>query len=136
MAYYREFGDNSEQIADKVWETMLTWAQKNNLDSSKYKIYMYNHGFRRVKKFWHEIMITIDEDFMFKDELVKKKVFDGGKYLTYSTSLNSLVASWQKVIQHVSANKIQSGNHQWVEEWKLNDWRFPEKEIIIHYPLG
>lgn len=136
VAYYRESGDNSEQVAHKVWSVMLTWAHKNNLDSNKCKIYMYNHGFQRVKKFWHEIMITIDEDFTFEDEFVNDKIFEGGKYLTYSTSLNSLVASWQKVIQHVSANKIQSGNHQWVEEWKLNGWNFPEKEIVIHYPLG
>jgi hypothetical protein len=46
------------------------------------------------------------------------------------------VAGWQKVIQHISADKISSGNHQWVEEWKLNNWSFPEKKIVIHYPLG
>ncbi|WP_287825755.1 hypothetical protein [Clostridium sp.] len=40
------------------------------------------------------------------------------------------------MIQHVSADKIASGNHQWVEEWRLNNWNFPEKGITIFYPLA
>jgi len=29
VAYYRASGKNSEEVAHKVWETMLSWAQKN-----------------------------------------------------------------------------------------------------------
>lgn len=108
VAFYREYGSDSEQVAHNVWKVMLTWAKKNNLDSSKCKIYMYNHGFTRVKKFWHEIMITLDDNFTFRDGLVKEKMFKAGKYLTYDMSLNRLLSSWQKVIQYVSANKIAS----------------------------
>ncbi|WP_099205190.1 effector binding domain-containing protein [Scatolibacter rhodanostii] len=135
VAYYRASGKDSEQIAHKVWSTMLSWAQKNNLDSDQCKIYMFNHGFQRVEEFWHEIMITLPKNFAFEDKLVQEKIFDGGKYLTYSTKLNSLVANWQKISQYISANKIASGNHHWVEEWILENWQFPEKEIVIHYPL-
>lgn len=136
VAYYREYGSNCEQVAHRVWDVMLAWAQKNKLDSGKCKIYMYNHGFQRVKEFWHEIMITIDDDFRVQDDIVKDKWFEGGKYLTYSTTLDHLVAGWQKTMQHITANKVRSGHHQWVEEWVLQNWCFPEKEIVIHYPLG
>lgn len=136
VAYYREYGSDSEQVAQNAWTVMLTWARKNNLDSGKCRIYMYNHGFQRVTEFWHEIMITVDEDFSFQDDLVKDKIFIGGNYLTYPTSLDRLVSGWQKISQHVSAEKMQSGTHQWVEEWILNNWNFPEKEIVIHYPLA
>lgn len=95
---------------------------------------LYNHGFSRVKKFWHEIMITLEDPFTFQDHLVQEMIFTGEKYLTYDTNLHQLVASWQKVIQHVSANKIAGGRHQWVEEWKLENWSFPEKGITIFYP--
>lgn len=136
VAFYREYGNNSEQVAFHVWDIMLSWAKKNNLDSNKCKIYMYNHGFTKVKKFWHEIMITLENDFVFQeDDLVNEKVFDGGKYLTFNSNLNALVSSWQKVIQHVSSNKIAGGCHQWVEEWKLENWNFPEHNIIIHFPI-
>ncbi|MDF2505766.1 MAG: hypothetical protein K0R06_3261 [Clostridium sp.] len=57
-------------------------------------------------------------------------------FKTRRSSLNHLQSSWQKVIQHVSADKIASGNHQWVEEWRLNNWNFPEKGITIFYPLA
>jgi hypothetical protein len=97
---------------------------------------MYNHGFDKVKEFWHEVMITIDDSFLFQDKLVKSKVFDGGKYLTYNASLSNLTSGWQKVMQHVSAEKIPSGKHQWIEEWELDNWNFPVKEITILYPIA
>ncbi|WP_124068415.1 hypothetical protein [Clostridium sp. E02] len=96
---------------------------------------MYDHRFAKVKDFWFEIMIALDSDFAFQDDLIQEKIFKGGKYLTYDTSLSQLVSSWMKVNQYVSANKIASGNHQWVEVWKLNNWRFTEKGIMIMYPL-
>lgn len=135
VAYYREYGSDSEQTAHKVWNVMLNWAEKNKLDCSKSKIYMYNHGFTKVKEYWFEIMITLDSDFAFQDDLIKEKIFKGGKYLTYDTNLRQLVSSWLKVNQYVSANKIASGSHQWIEEWKLNNWGFPEKGITVMYPL-
>lgn len=134
VAYHRAYGNDSEQVAHMVWDVMLSWAKKNHLDSDRCRLYMYNHGFSRVKKFWHEIMITLEDPFTFQDHLVQEKIFTGGKYLTYDTNLHQLVASWQKVIQHVSANKIAGGRHQWVEEWKLENWSFPEKGITIFYP--
>ena len=60
VAYYREYGSDSGQTAHNVWKVMLNWAEKNKLDCSKCKIYMYNHGFAKVKDFWFEIMITLD----------------------------------------------------------------------------
>lgn len=135
VAFYREYGDDSEEVAHNVWGVMLTWAKKHNLDSSNCQLYMYNHGFQKVKQFWHEIMITIDDDFTFTDNLVKVKHYKGGNYLSSETDLEHLTSSWMKVTQYLSANKIKRGKHQWLEEWVLDDWKFPAKQIKILCPL-
>lgn len=136
VAYYREYGNDSEQTAHNVFKVMLAWAKKNRLDCSKCKMYLYNHGFTKVKKFWFEIMITLDENFVFQDDLIQEKIFEGGKYLTYDTSLSHLMPSWQKVNQYAASNKIKSGKHQWVEEWNLDNWECPGKGIKIYFPLA
>lgn len=136
VAYCREYGDNSEQIAHKVWSVMLEFAKKNNLGPDKCRIFMYNNGFRKVKQSWHEIMITLDENFSFEDELVKDKIFNGGEYLTTETNLNDLAGSWQTIGKYAHFNHYKAGHHQWIEEWELSDFNFPEKSIRIFYPIN
>jgi len=96
---------------------------------------MYNPGFRKTKKHWHEIMITIDEDFDFSDDLVKSKIFTGGSYMTMETNKESLINTWKELSNWMIFTKTKAGRHQWVEEWLLDDWKCPPKEIKVFYPI-
>lgn len=80
-------------------------------------------------------MITLDENFSFEDQLVKDKIFNGGEYLSSETILNGLADSWQAIGKYARFNHYKTGCHQWIEEWKLSDFNFPEKNIKIFYPI-
>lgn len=136
VAYYREYGDDSEKVAQNVWNVMRSFAQKQGLNPEKSHIYMYNHGFSKVTEYWHEIMITIEADLVFEDTLVKDKMFEGGTYMTSETSLRNLRNDWKDMGKWIALNKIKRKRHQWVEEWMLNDFSFPENGIRIYHPIS
>lgn len=138
VAYYRAEDTDSEKSAMRAWDVMLSWAKRNNLDSTEenHRIFVYNHGFRKVNKYWHEVMITIDDDFNFSDDLVKDKIFIGGNYMTMETNLSSLINTWQEIGRWREITKTKVSRHQWVEEWLLDNWEFPQKGIKVFFPIG
>ena len=138
VAYFRAEDMDAQKSAMQVWDVMLSWAKRNHLDSTskKHQILVYNNGFKKVKIPWQEIMITIDDDFEFSDDLVKDKIFNGGHYMTKVTKLSSLVDTWHEMGRWKQITKTKAGRHHWVEEWILDDWSFPEKEIKVFYPIG
>jgi len=138
VAYYRVEDMDSGKSAMRAWDVMLSWAKRNHLDSTakKHRIFAYNHGFRKTKKYWHEIMITIDDDFDFSDDLVKNKVFIGGNYMTMETNLESLIDTWRELGRWRDITKTKAGRHQWIEEWIMDNWEFPQKGIKAFFPIG
>ncbi|MBN1500482.1 MAG: effector binding domain-containing protein [Spirochaetes bacterium] len=138
VAYYRAEDVDLEKSAMKAWDVMLSWAKRNNLDagSGKHRIFVYNIGFRKTKKYWQEVMITVDDDFVFSDDLVKDKIFTGGNYMRMETNLGSLMDSWKEMGRWREVTKTKAGKHQWVEEWLIDDWKFPEKGIKVFFPIG
>lgn len=80
-------------------------------------------------------MITIDNDFNFVDDLVKDKIFEGGNYMTMETDLASLVDAWNEMGRWKAITKTKTSRHQWIEEWLIDDWSFPEKGIRVLYPI-
>lgn len=137
VAYYRAESIDKEESAMEAWNVMFSWARKNNLESDirKHRIFAFNTGFRKTKKFWHEVMITIDNDFNFVDDLVKDKIFEGGNYMTMETDLASLVDAWNEMGRWKAITKTKTSRHQWIEEWLIDDWSFPEKGIRVLYPI-
>jgi DNA gyrase inhibitor GyrI len=138
VAYYRAEDMDSEKSAMRAWDVMLSWAKRNHLDSTakKHRIFAYNHGFRKPKKYWHEIMITIDDDFDFSDDLVKNKIFIGGNYMTMETNLESLIDTWRELGRWRDITKTKAGRHHWIEEWLIDNWEFPQKGIKAFFPIG
>lgn len=136
VAYYREYGEDSEKVARNVWKVMLSFAQEQKLNPETSRIFMYNHGFGKVTKYWHEIMITMEADRTFEDLIVKAKVFEGGTYMTAETDLSNLASAWQDLGKRIALNKIKGSKHQWIEEWMLDDFSFPEHGIRICYPIS
>jgi len=136
VAYYRSEGEDGEATAMKVWAVMLNWAKKNYLNSSDHRIYMYNQGFKKTTKHWHEIMITIEDDFEFEDDFVKDKIFNGGKYMTMKTDWQHLVEAWHEMGQWRALTKTKVSRHQWIEHWLIDNWQFPCKGVRVLYPIG
>lgn len=136
VAYYRAQGKDREANAMKAWQVMLRWVEKHRLAAANHRIFVYNQGFRKTKNGWHEIMITIDDDFDFTDDLVKKKGFPGGTYMTRTTDRTHLAEAWWEMGQWQALTKTKGGKQQWLEQWQLTDWRFPETAIKVFYPIG
>jgi len=136
VAYFRAEDLDGEKAAMKAWNVILSWAKRNLLDSGNHRIFVYNNGFRKAKTPWQEVMITIDDNFVFSDDLVKSKNFAGGSYTTMETSLESLADTWREMDRYIKITKTKTGRHQWVEEWLIDNWEFPQKGIKIFFPIG
>lgn len=139
VAIFRTDGKNSEQIAIECWEKALSFAKENQLDDKTCRIYQYNKGFDTRPPFFHIIMITLPEKFdeencMMRD-CVKFDTFHGGTYMTAYTSLEHLGETWMLMEKWRKETKTKPAKHQWVEEWYLENWKFPYKKIKVFYPI-
>jgi AraC family transcriptional regulator len=136
VAYYRAEDLDGEKAAMKAWNVMLSWAKRNHLASVNHRIFVYNNGFRKAKKPWQEVMITIGDNFDFSDDLVKSKIFTGGSYMTMETNLGLLKDSWREMGRWMEITRTKAGKHQWIEEWLIDNWEFPQKGIRVFFPIG
>ena len=136
VAYCRVEDLDGEKAAMNAWNVMLSWAKRNQLESGNHRIFVFNNGFRKAKIPWQEVMITIDDDFEFSDGLVKSKIFTGGNYMTMETNLDSLIDTWNEMGRWAEITKTKVGRHQWIEEWLIDNWEFPQKGIKIYFPIG
>ena len=66
---------------------------------------------------------------------VMKKQFPGGKYITMNTDLLNLPKTWRECGRWAELTKTKMAKYQWIEEWILDDWSFPEKAIKVMYPI-
>lgn len=132
VAYYRAIGENA---AMEAWNTILEWAKSNHLDPKKHKIYVYNNGFHKTKNPWQEVMITIEDSKSIEFGKVQMKQFQGGKYMSMKTDLENLPNTWREMGRWGELTKTKMGKHQWIEEWILSDWNFPQKEIWTMFPI-
>lgn len=139
VAIFRSDGAESEIIAHKCWEKALSFANENRLDDKICKIYQYNKGFDNRPPFFHIIMITLPEEFDEVDcrsvDSIIFDVFPGGTYMATYTSLEHLRETWMLMEKWRKETKTKPAKHQWVEEWYLDNWRFPYKKIKVLYPI-
>lgn len=137
VAVFRTEGNDGNRIAEECWNKALTWAQENKLDHAKCRTFQYNKGFDRRPPFFHVIMITLPENFDEKQAMGEAvfEEFPGGKYMTMDTELQLLGQAWLQMEQWRKETKTEAGNHQWVEEWILENWSFPYKQIKVCYPI-
>lgn len=136
VAYYRATGLDREEVAMEAWNVMLSWAKANRSSLENSRIYVYNSGMRKVKRCFQEVMITVDDDFEFADKKVKMKRFDGGSYLSMKTTLPVLKDAWNEMGRWMALTKSKTARHQWIEEWSLPDFSFPENAIKVFYPIN
>ncbi|XER05188.1 hypothetical protein SRRS_06700 [Sporomusa rhizae] len=70
------------------------------------------------------------------DERINLKVFEGGDYITSKTIKKNLPKAWKEMLRWRDITKTKGGNHQWVEEWIINDGSISIKtEMKIYLPV-
>lgn len=62
-------------------------------------------------------------------------IFNGGTYMTVSSSREYLGETWLLMEKWRKETKTKYAKHQWVEEWFLENWSFPCKKIKVCYPI-
>ena len=140
VALFRIEGNDGDKLAMQCWNIALTWAKANKLDPETTRTFQYNKGFDRRPPFFHVIMLTLPESFdetkAVSCENVTFTEFSGGKYMTVITDLPHLGNTWSQMEQWRKESGAKAGRHQWVEEWTLNHFEFPYRQIKVCYPIG
>lgn len=152
VACIRTQGNDFMKTALSAWHMAISWAKKMGIepDSSAEKgcrIFMFNTEIRRE----HEIMLTLPVDFDEKcdiqiqmekkgDEIeflpVTIETFSGGNYMTVLTDNNHQMETWAAMEKWRKNNNLKYQKHQWVSEWILDGWNFPEKAVRVCYPIN
>jgi len=136
VAAFRVSGqEEMDSISAKAWGKVISWACENGIRSEDHRIFEFNRGFDENAEPFQEIMVTVPDDFVTDDKEMVIKKFQGGRYMTVMTDLQNLLQSWGAMEQWRKKTHTKAGKHQWVEEWLIEDWKFPAKGIKIFYPL-
>lgn len=133
VAVFRTEGMDGEKNALESWEKALSFAKEHHLDSKGCRIFQYNKGFSKQPPFFHVVMITLPETFT--EDLPEVSFFSGGSYMTIHVERENIGEGWMLMEKWRKETKTIAGNHQWVEEWTLDNWEFPCKDIKICYPI-
>ena len=141
VAVFRTEGMDGEKNAMESWGKALSFAKEHCLNSKECRIFQYNKGFDRKPPFFHTVMITLPEGFeesLAKDSQVnlpEVSTFSGGSYVTIHVDRDHIGDGWMLMEKWRKETKTVAGNHQWVEEWTLENWEWPVKDIKICYPI-
>lgn len=125
VAYYCYVGENPERNA---FEVMDTWFKNSGLAIEKDGVRVF--GFNNPSptkdgqiEYGYEVMVTIPNDYIFEDSLIKTKTFNGGKYAICSVqdfdfdSIGENIAeAWAKLNAWIRNSTFTYGEHQWLEE--------------------
>lgn len=133
VAVFRTEGMDPEQNANESWERALAFAKGHKLDSGECRIFQYNAGFSRKPPFFHVVMITLPDSFT--EDLPEVSSFPGGTYMTIHVSFDRIMEGWMLMEKWRKDTKTKAANHQWVEEWTLDNWEWPCRDIKICYPI-
>lgn len=122
VAYYCYYGENPEEGAFKV---MNDWVLKNNIDlnNSNYRIFGYNapDGENSKEGYGYEVCITIPDDIVVDDELIKVKNLEGGLYAVIAVERDECIGDniakgWNRLQKWLEGSKYVYGGRQWLEE--------------------
>lgn len=137
-AVFRNEGGENENLYEKCWDNAISWAKKCGIKSEECHIYQYNNGFYRRAPFFHVVVVTIPDGFdetSHQTDDVTYMDFPGGKFITAETDRAHLIDTWRNMEVWRKETKTPYGKQQWLEEWKLKNWSFPETDIIVNFPI-
>ena len=55
--------------------------------------------------------------------------------MAMNTNLSSLSDAWREMGNWQVLTKSKTAKHQWIEEWNIDEWDWPERAIKILYPI-
>jgi len=125
VAYYCYYGLEPEEGA--FW-VMSDWLRRSglNIEKDKLRIFGFNNpspASPDQKEYGYEVWVTINDDFVVYDSLVKTKTFQGGLYavcavrdLTPGGDGSGIFNTWQRFNRWLSESKYVAAGHQWLEE--------------------
>lgn len=125
VAYYCFYGFKPENGAFSV---MSEWLKRSGLrfEEDKLRIFGFNNpgptGPNQTE-YGYEVWVTIGDDVIVNDSLVKTKTFEGGLYavcgvrdLTGGGDGSEIYDTWQRFSKWIKESRYVAGSHQWLEE--------------------
>lgn len=125
VAYYCHYGTNPES---KAFSVMKNWLKRSGLKFEKDKLRIF--GFDNPSpsnpdqtEYGYEVWVTIGDDVVVNDSLVKTKIFQGGLYavcgvknLVPGGDGSEIRDTWQRFYGWLNESKYVMADHQWLEE--------------------
>ncbi len=124
VAYYCYYGIEPESGAFSV---MSDWLKRSGLSFEKDKLRIF--GFNNPSpacpdqtEYGYEVWVTIDDDIVVNDSLVKTKTFQGGLYAVCGVKNltggdgSEIHDTWQRFSRWINESKYVAADHQWLEE--------------------
>ncbi|MHB8064530.1 MAG: AraC family transcriptional regulator, partial [Ruminiclostridium sp.] len=125
VAYYSYFGKNPENNA---FEVMKDWLNKSglNINGQKHRIFGHDNPSptsEEQEEYGYEVCVTIGDDIIVNDSIIKEKVLEGGLYAVTGVKRgengdigNEIMMAWKRFRNWISNSKYVYGGHQWLEE--------------------
>ena len=125
VAYFCYYGKEPEHHAFNV---LAEWLNKNglNVNEQNLRIFGYNNpspSSPEEEEYGYEVSVTIADNIVVNDDLVKEKVLDGGLYAVTNVKRgqdgdigDEIVKAWNRFNKWLSDSKYVYGGHQWLEE--------------------
>ncbi len=109
------FGPEPEGLA---WKALLDWAGPIGLLSRPHRFFGYNNPSPSPgsPNYGYDQWITIDAAIQ-AEAPIKTEEFPGGRYaVTRCEGVQTIYATWQKLVAWREASHYRPGQHQWLEE--------------------
>ncbi|GKX68860.1 effector binding domain-containing protein [Inconstantimicrobium mannanitabidum] len=137
VASYTVTGRNAEERARKYF---FDWSKKQNLfdDGVKHRFFAY-YNFEKIghKDFFYTINVTVDKEFITKDENVKLDQFQGGYYATIKSKYKYNIQAWGEFMDWVAKNEEYTfGDYWFFEEYLIDEPGIDlDTDMILHMPV-
>jgi AraC family transcriptional regulator len=125
------YGEGPEGIA---WEKILTWAGAQGLleNIHAHRFFGFNNPNPSAgsTNYGYEQWITVDAGTQPEGE-IKIKDFPGGLYaVTRCKGVDTIFATWQKLVAWQENSSYRSGRHQWLEEAITPEQNLPGGDVF------
>jgi AraC family transcriptional regulator len=135
---------NSCTPENDAFVVLREWTTNSGLlnGNINYRIFGFDvpNSLQADGSYGYEVWITIPDDKMIHDENIIKKKFNGGLYAVTSTTIGTIVFTWDRFREWLKLCRYEMGNHQCLEEHlPFEDWdTFESQEEIkidLYMPL-
>ncbi len=94
----------------------------------------YNHERAGKKDFWRKVHISVEDDFVIKDDRLKVEVFEGGQYAYEEVEWNNNGKRWYQFIDWVKmSKKYDFDNRPFMEEFIIDSPALKPTTRVKHF---